>query len=37
VKEYPEIPQWIQKYVDDGLKQSEMPQAFLNDCGITIR
>ncbi|KAJ7185212.1 hypothetical protein C8R46DRAFT_881931, partial [Mycena filopes] len=36
VKEYPDLPKWIQTYVDDGIKQADMPQAFLDDRGITI-
>ncbi|KAJ7182577.1 hypothetical protein C8R43DRAFT_868246 [Mycena crocata] len=36
VKEYPELPQWIQQNIDDSVKQAEMPQAFLDDRGISI-
>ncbi|KAJ7692147.1 hypothetical protein B0H17DRAFT_1133399 [Mycena rosella] len=34
--EYPNLPKWIQTYVDDGVQQKDMPQAFLDDHGIPI-
>ncbi|KAJ7697401.1 hypothetical protein B0H17DRAFT_1197460 [Mycena rosella] len=36
LKQHPELPQWIQKYIDDGVKQADMPQAFLEEYAITI-
>ncbi|KAJ7685904.1 hypothetical protein B0H17DRAFT_1204599 [Mycena rosella] len=36
VKQHPELPQWIQKYIDDGVKQADMPQASLEEHAATI-
>ncbi|KAJ7082929.1 hypothetical protein B0H15DRAFT_803055 [Mycena belliarum] len=36
LKEHPELPKWIQEYIDDGVKQADMPQSLLDDHGITI-
>ncbi|KAJ7105453.1 hypothetical protein C8R43DRAFT_963590 [Mycena crocata] len=31
-----ELLQWIQVYVDDGVRQADMPKSFLDDRGISI-
>ncbi|KAJ7429234.1 hypothetical protein FB451DRAFT_1556452 [Mycena latifolia] len=36
LKEHPELPEWIQQYIDDGVKQADMPRNILDDHGITI-
>ncbi|KAJ7163849.1 hypothetical protein C8R43DRAFT_879192 [Mycena crocata] len=36
LKQYPELPQWIQVYIDDGVRQADMPKSFLDDRGISI-
>jgi hypothetical protein len=35
--QYPDLPEWIQQYIDDGRKQADIPTELLNDRGIIIR
>ncbi|KAJ7919227.1 hypothetical protein B0H13DRAFT_2320643 [Mycena leptocephala] len=34
--QYPDLPEWIQQYIDDGRKQADIPTELLNDRGIII-
>ncbi|KAJ6536668.1 hypothetical protein B0H10DRAFT_2181829 [Mycena sp. CBHHK59/15] len=36
LQEYPQIPEIIQYYVNEGIQQAAMPQEFLDDRGITV-
>jgi hypothetical protein len=37
VEQYPDLPQWIQGYIDDGIKQPDMPRELSDDHGITVK
>ncbi|KAJ7868533.1 hypothetical protein B0H14DRAFT_2572268 [Mycena olivaceomarginata] len=36
LEQYPDLPQWIQGYIDDGIKQPDMPRELSDDHGITV-
>ncbi|KAJ7301687.1 hypothetical protein DFH08DRAFT_827305 [Mycena albidolilacea] len=35
--QYPDLPQWIQGYIDDGIKQPDMPRELSDDHEITVK
>ncbi|KAJ7710258.1 hypothetical protein B0H14DRAFT_2646081 [Mycena olivaceomarginata] len=37
LEQYLELPQWIQGYIDNGIKQTDMPRELSNDHGITVK
>ncbi|KAJ6460661.1 hypothetical protein C8R47DRAFT_1160637 [Mycena vitilis] len=36
VKQFPNLPNWIQQYVDDGRKQTDIPRELLADHGVVV-
>ncbi|KAJ7863354.1 hypothetical protein B0H14DRAFT_3444217 [Mycena olivaceomarginata] len=37
LEQYPDLPQWIQGYIDNGIKQPDMPRELSDDHGITVK